>query len=91
MRTKNAFGKSLPKHRKHRSSGKAVVTLNGRDYYLGPHGTRASKAEYDRMVGEWMANGRQVAGPDNTITVTELVASYWKFAEGYYVKNGNRT
>ena len=34
----------FPKYRKHRASGQAVVTLNGRDIYLGPHGTKASKA-----------------------------------------------
>ena len=39
---------SVPKYRKHRASGQAVVTLNGRDHYLGPHGTKASRIEYDR-------------------------------------------
>ena len=47
----------LPKYRKHRSSGQAVVTIGGRDQYLGPFGTKASRAEYDRLVGEWQANG----------------------------------
>lgn len=49
---------ALPKYRKHRGSGQAVVTLNGRDRYLGPYGTKASKREYDRLTGEWLANGR---------------------------------
>ena len=49
---------SVPKYRKHRASRQAVVTLDGRDFYLGPHGTKASKREYDRVVGEWQANGR---------------------------------
>ena len=49
---------ALPKYRKHRSSGQAVVTLNGCDFYLGPHGTKASKLEYDRLIGEWFQNGR---------------------------------
>ena len=40
--------KSVPKYCKHRASGQAVVTLNGHDHYLGPHGTRASKVNYDR-------------------------------------------
>ena len=48
---------ALPKYRKHRGSGQAVVTLNGREFYLGPHGTKASKIEYDRLIGEWLANG----------------------------------
>ena len=41
---------SLPKYRKHRASGQAVVTLNGRDFYLGPHGSKVSKMEYDRLI-----------------------------------------
>jgi hypothetical protein len=45
-------GASLPKYRKHRASGQAVVTLCGVDHYLGPHGTRASKSEYDRLIAE---------------------------------------
>jgi hypothetical protein len=34
---------SLLTYRKHKPSRHAVVTLNGRDYYLGPHGTKVSK------------------------------------------------
>ncbi|WP_145080120.1 hypothetical protein [Aureliella helgolandensis] len=37
---------AVPKYRKHRRSGQAVVSINGRDHYLGPHGTKASKLEY---------------------------------------------
>ena len=42
--------KSVPKYRKHRASGQAVVTLSGVDHYLGPRGTKASRIEYDRLV-----------------------------------------
>lgn len=49
---------SLPKYRKHRASGQAVVTLGGRDFYLGPHGTKASRREYDRLIAEYLASGR---------------------------------
>lgn len=49
---------AVPKYRKHRASGQAIVTITGRDHYLGPHGTKASKAEYDRLVTEWLASGR---------------------------------
>ncbi len=28
--------KSIPKYRKHRASGQAIVTLSGKDFYLGP-------------------------------------------------------
>ena len=46
-----------PKYRKHKPSGQAVVTLDGHDFYLGPHGTKASHLEYDRLIGEWIQNG----------------------------------
>ena len=47
--------KSLPKYRKHKRSGQAIVTLSGKDFYLGPHSTTASKLEYDRVIGEWVS------------------------------------
>jgi hypothetical protein len=28
----------------HKAGGRAVVTLDGHDFYLGPHGTKASEA-----------------------------------------------
>ena len=51
--------KQLPKYRKHRASGQAFVELNGHRHYLGPHGTKTSKLEYDRLTGEWLANGQR--------------------------------
>jgi hypothetical protein len=50
---------STPKYRKHRASGQAVVTLGGKDHYLGPYGTMASKIEYDCLIREFLANGRR--------------------------------
>jgi hypothetical protein len=38
---------TVPRYRKHKPSGQAVVTLSGQDFYLGPHGTKASHAAYD--------------------------------------------
>jgi hypothetical protein len=40
---------SLPKYRKHKQSGQAIVTLSGTDFLFGPHGTAASRREYDRL------------------------------------------
>lgn len=84
--------KSAPKYRKH-ASGQAVVTLSGRDHYLGPHGTRVSKAAYDRLVGEWMAAGRPSEPPKtpDAVTVIEILAGFKRWAVGYYVKNGRDT
>src|SRR6516162_9496484 len=64
-----------PRYRKHKATGQAVVTLNGKDHYLGRYGTAASKAESDRLIGEWLASGRQLPQP-NGITVVELCRAY---------------
>ena len=65
----------LPKYRKHRASGQAIVTLSARDHYLGPYGTKVSKDLYDRLIAEWLQQQRQPT-PDSvsTITVVELCA-----------------
>ncbi len=76
---------SSPRYCKHRSSGQAVVTIDGKDYYLGPWNTQASKAEYDRLIGVWLAGGRRMPGFGlNDITVTEVIARFWEHAETYY-------
>jgi hypothetical protein len=68
----------VPSYRRHKQSGQAIVTLRGRDHLLGPYGTKASRAEYDRLIAEWVANGRQsrpTAGGD--LTVTTLIGRFW--------------
>lgn len=85
--------RSLPSYSKHKASGQAVVRLSGRDIYLGPYGTKASKSEYDRLTGEWLANGRRLPLKvnDKPISLIELTADYLKYAKTYYVKNGKQT
>lgn len=84
---------ATPKYRRHRASGQAVVTIAGKDHYLGPHGTKASHREYDRLVGEWLAAGRPLnpapAGPE--LTIVELAAEFWRYAKEKYRKNGRST
>ena len=83
---------SLPRYRKHRASGQAVVTLSGVDHYLGRHGTKASRNLYDRLVAEWLAAGRSSAAPANApLTIVELCSRYLAFAREHYQKNGRCT
>ncbi len=49
-----------PSYRLHKPTGSAVVTLDGRDVYLGKYGTPVSRAEYDRILAEWLVNGRRL-------------------------------
>ena len=41
----------------------AVVTLDGRDHYLGPWTPPRAADEYDRLIAEWLAAGRRRRKP----------------------------
>ena len=43
---------ATPKYRHHKASGQAVVTLNGRDRYLGKWRSKESRVAYERIIGE---------------------------------------
>jgi integrase len=74
----------VPNYRKHKPTGQAVVTLNGKDHYLGRYGTKQSQAEYDRLIAEWLACGRRLPVADHGLTINEVILAYVRFAAGYY-------
>jgi hypothetical protein len=76
----------VPKYCKHRASGQAVVTISGRDYYLGPHGSKASQIEYDRLITEWLVSGRSASfgSVSGELSIAELLVAYLKYAKKYY-------
>jgi integrase len=84
-----------PSYRLHKPSGLAVVTLDGRDFYFGAHDSPESRAEYDRLVAEWLLRGRRLplarSAADGDITVNEMMLAYTEWADGYYLKNGKPT
>lgn len=86
-----ASSRRVPAYRRHKSTGQAVVTLDGRDFYLGRFGTPDSRAEYDRLVSEWLARGRRLPRPASDMTVTEVAAAFMEHASEYYVKHGEPT
>ena len=66
--------KQLLKYCLHKSSSRAYVRIGGKTYYLGKHGSEASRREYDRIIGEFIANGRQpFYGPDEVLTGSLIV------------------
>src|SRR5271157_4571122 len=77
-----------PAYRHHKPSGQAVVTLDGRDIYLGRYGSPESRAEFDRLLAEWLSNGRRLPAPacGSDLTVNELASAYLDHADSYYVK-----
>jgi integrase len=80
----------LPKYRLHKGTGQAVVTLDGKEFYLGIHNTAASRREYERLVTTWQQNGRCLPTTDEA-TILELCAAFWRHAKEHYVKHGRPT
>ena len=81
---------SVPKFCQHKASGKAVVRLNGQDHYLGVYGTPEAKGAYDRLIAEWLANGRRSpTAPDAAPSspgrvVDEVLLAFYRHAERHY-------
>ena len=73
----------VPSYRHHKPTGQAVVTLNGKDYYLGSHRSKRSKTEYERLIAEWLAGGRRLPDSEVGVTVAELALGYWNHAKRY--------
>ncbi|MFN6129996.1 MAG: hypothetical protein ACK494_14025, partial [Planctomycetota bacterium] len=80
----------VPSYRRHKPTGQAVVTIHGRDLYLGKWNSAESKDEYDRLIAEFLANGRRLQTEADS-TVVEVLNAYRKFAENYYRKDGRVT
>ena len=49
-----------PTYRFHKARQCAVVTIDGKNHYLGPYGSPESHEKYSRLIAEWHANGRQL-------------------------------
>lgn len=86
-----------PNYRLHKARQCAIVTVGGRDLYLGEHGSPDSWERYHRLVAEHLAEKSRtvtatpILPADTPLTVTELIAKYWVYAKSYYVKNGRPT
>jgi integrase len=88
------LAEATPKYRRHKASRQAIVTIQGRDFYLGPWNTKASKIEYDRIISEWLAAGRQLPTANSEtsdLTIVEVLARYKHFALQHYQKDGVST
>jgi hypothetical protein len=55
-----------PAYRLHKARGCAVVTIAGKDHYLGTHDTPESWEKYHRLVAEWQATEQEPAVMDST-------------------------
>ena len=84
----------LPSYRHQKARNLAVVRLNGKDHYLGEYESPESYERYEKLVGEWLARGRQLDSDSmdgEPVTIGEVMAGYLQFADEYYRKRGKHT
>lgn len=79
----------IPSYCHHKAKNLAYVTIEGHQIYLGPHGSAESRAEYDRIIGRFLAAGRNpttVAPTAGTtdVTISMLLAAFWTGTEKDY-------
>jgi integrase len=82
--------KQLPKYCRHKASGRAFVRIEGKMYYLGKYGSEASRREYDRIIAEFVARGRQPLYTSDEILVESLIIQFLNYTEReiQYSKSG---
>ena len=72
---------AVPKLHRH-VKGQAFVKIDGRQVWLGRHGDPIAQEKYDRLIGEWLANGRRLPQPEpaqqqpHEYTVAMMVNDY---------------
>jgi len=60
-----------------------------REFPLGMHDTPESRAEYSRVVAEWLAAGRRLPRTTGaTLTVNDLLLAFLDHADGHYSPEG---
>ena len=76
--------KRIPKYVHHRARNTGKVTINGKTHYLpGDYDSEQSRAEYDRLVAEFLS--KQQTPDTANVTFRFLAVAYMKFCEVYYV------
>jgi integrase len=84
----------VPSYLLHAPSGQARVRINGRDVYLGPHGSARSKEAYARLIAETYSTNGTESVPTcgkNGISIAALIVKYDDHARIYYTKGGAPT
>jgi integrase len=85
----------IPKLGQH-ATGQAVVRIDGKDHYCGKFNSPEAWELYTRLISEWMhrkkfapSQSKEIPPSDdfNTLTVNELILSYFSFSEKYYANS----
>jgi hypothetical protein len=85
-----------PTYRRHQARNCTVVTIDGKNHYLGPFGSAESHEKCARLIADWRAGRprlpvRAATTADPGPSINELVLAYFRHAHAYYVKDGRPT
>jgi len=85
-----------PAYRHQKARDCAVVTIHGKNHYLGRYASPESHERYGRLIAQWQANGGQPSASElptslAEISVNEVILRFLEYASGYYLKNGQPT
>lgn len=84
--------RKTPSYRLHKASGRAVVTIAGRDFYLGAFESPESHRRYHQLLADAEAGRLPEQGTKPAISsacklsVADVVAAFWRHAETWYRK-----
>ena len=82
----------VPKLRHHKATRQAYAVFNGKAIYFGRSDDPQSEQKYFQFVAEWRASGKSPLALTDEITIAELIAQFWTYAQGYYLRaDGSNT
>ena len=85
--------KRSPKYCRQKIKGNsdlAYMSLDGVRHYPGKYDTSESREPCHRLLAEWQPSGCRQATPPELVTIVELIASYWAYAQQCYAYEGGQ-
>ena len=72
----------VPGYLLHKPTGQARVRINGKDHWLGKHGSPESHQQYAELIEEFVS-GNEIM-PTHDYTVSQVIALFWRRAKQRY-------
>lgn len=86
-----------PSYRFHKARRCAVVTIQGRNHYLGDYGSPESHESYARLITLWRSKAAEPplaslpSAKNHCVSINAIILQYLIYADGYYRKHGKPT
>ncbi len=81
--------KRIPKYVRHKARNKGKVTINGKTHYLpGDYDSDQSRAEYERLIAEYLAKPKTPQTAN--VTIRFLAVADMKFCAVFYVNEDGK-